>query len=78
MEKVYYPVLKEALEIHGEIDMKVMIAQALQMGDEDITVTKQEPLYLSVKSLLMCTRPIFHWNSSRKPLDLSMEMTMHS
>lgn len=34
MEKVYYPVLKEALEIHGEIDMKVMIAQALQMGDE--------------------------------------------
>ena len=31
---VYYPVLKEALEIHGEIDMKVMIAQALQMGDE--------------------------------------------
>ncbi len=34
MEKEYYPVIKEALEIHGEIDMKVMIAQALQMGDE--------------------------------------------
>ena len=34
MRKEYYPVLKEALEIHGEIDMKVMIAQALQMGDE--------------------------------------------
>ena len=34
MEKEYYPVYKEALELHGEIDMKVMIAQALQMGDE--------------------------------------------
>lgn len=34
MRDIYYPVLKEALEIHGEIDMKVMIAQALQMGDE--------------------------------------------
>lgn len=34
MRDCYYPVLKEALEIHGEIDMKVMIAQALQMGDE--------------------------------------------
>lgn len=34
MEKEYYPVLKAALERHGEIDMKVMISQALQMGDE--------------------------------------------
>ena len=34
MRDEYYPVLKEALELHGEIDMKVMIAQALQMGDE--------------------------------------------
>ena len=34
MREVYYPVLKEVLEIHGEIDLKVMIAQALQMGDE--------------------------------------------
>ena len=34
MRDVYYPVLKQALERHGEIDMKVMIAQALQMGDE--------------------------------------------
>jgi len=34
MRDYYYPVIKEALEIHGEIDMKVMIAQALQMGDE--------------------------------------------
>lgn len=34
MRNEYYPVLKQALEIHGEIDMKVMIAQALQMGDE--------------------------------------------
>ncbi|MBR0435962.1 MAG: DUF1116 domain-containing protein [Clostridia bacterium] len=34
MEKEYYPVYREALERHGEIDMKVMIAQALQMGDE--------------------------------------------
>lgn len=34
MHDEYYPVLKQALELHGEIDMKVMIAQALQMGDE--------------------------------------------
>lgn len=34
MEEVLYPVLKEALEIHGPIDLKIMIAQAVQMGDE--------------------------------------------
>ncbi|MDO4322597.1 MAG: DUF1116 domain-containing protein [Lachnospiraceae bacterium] len=34
MKEEYYPVLKEALALHGEIDMKVMIAEALQMGDE--------------------------------------------
>jgi hypothetical protein len=34
MEKELAPVLKQALEIHGEIDLKSMIAQALQMGDE--------------------------------------------
>ena len=34
MREVYYPVLKQALELHGEIDLEVMIAQALQMGDE--------------------------------------------
>lgn len=34
MEKTLGPVLKDALEIHGEIDLKTMIAQVLQMGDE--------------------------------------------
>ncbi|OQB24337.1 MAG: membrane protein FdrA [Firmicutes bacterium ADurb.Bin182] len=34
MKNVLYPVLKEAMQIKGEIDLKVMIAQALQMGDE--------------------------------------------
>lgn len=34
IQEDYYPVIKEALKLHGEIDMKVMIAQALQMGDE--------------------------------------------
>ncbi len=34
MEKILGPVLKEALEINGEIDLKTMIAQVLQMGDE--------------------------------------------
>ena len=29
-----YPLLKEAVLIHGEIDLKTMIAQVLQMGDE--------------------------------------------
>ena len=34
MEKELYPLLKAAVEIHGEIDLKTMIAQVLQMGDE--------------------------------------------
>ena len=34
METVLYPVLKETIEIHGPIDLKTMIAQAVQMGDE--------------------------------------------
>lgn len=34
MEEVLAPVLKEALELCGEIDLKTIIAQVLQMGDE--------------------------------------------
>lgn len=34
MEKSLAPVLKEALEIKGSIDLKTIIAQLLQMGDE--------------------------------------------
>ena len=34
IQKELYPLLKEALELHGEIDLKTMIAQVLQMGDE--------------------------------------------
>ncbi len=34
MEEVLYPVLKEAIELKGEINLKNIIAQALQMGDE--------------------------------------------
>lgn len=34
MEKTLAPVLKRALELAGEIDLKTMIAQVLQMGDE--------------------------------------------
>jgi hypothetical protein len=34
MERVLYPVLKEAIAVHGPIDLKNLIAQALQMGDE--------------------------------------------
>lgn len=34
METDLYPVLKAGLEIKGEIDIKTMIAQLLQMGDE--------------------------------------------
>ena len=34
METVLYPLLKETIEIHGPLDLKVMIAQALEMGDE--------------------------------------------
>lgn len=34
MEKTLYPILKEALAIHGPIDLKHLIAQSVQMGDE--------------------------------------------
>lgn len=34
MEKVLAPVIKEAMEITGEINLKTLIAQVLQMGDE--------------------------------------------
>ncbi|MFZ5351238.1 MAG: DUF1116 domain-containing protein [Bacillota bacterium] len=34
MENTLAPVLKEALELHGPVDLKTMIAQAIQMGDE--------------------------------------------
>lgn len=34
MENLLAPLLKEALKLHGPIDLKTMIAQALQMGDE--------------------------------------------
>jgi len=34
MEEVLYPVLKEAIGMIGEINLKNIIAQALQMGDE--------------------------------------------
>lgn len=34
MEKVLAPIIKEALSLHGPIDLKSMIAQVLQMGDE--------------------------------------------
>lgn len=34
MEKELYPVLKAALDILGEVDLKTMVAQVLQMGDE--------------------------------------------
>ncbi len=34
MKNVLYPVLKAGMDIKGEIDIKTMIAQILQMGDE--------------------------------------------
>ncbi len=34
MEEVLAPVLGEAIQIHGDIDLRTLIAQALQMGDE--------------------------------------------
>lgn len=34
IEKILAPVLKEALKLSGEIDLKTMISQVLQMGDE--------------------------------------------
>lgn len=34
MENLLAPLLKQALKLHGQIDLKTMIAQALQMGDE--------------------------------------------
>lgn len=34
MEKTLYPIMKQALEIHGPLDIKNLIAQSVQMGDE--------------------------------------------
>ncbi len=34
MEKIMYPILKNAIESLGKIDLKTIIAQALHMGDE--------------------------------------------
>jgi len=34
MENLLAPLLKQTLKLHGPIDLKTMIAQALQMGDE--------------------------------------------
>lgn len=34
MENLLAPLLKQALKLHGPMDLKTMIAQALQMGDE--------------------------------------------
>ncbi len=34
MEKILAPVLKEALKLRGDIDLKSLIAQVVQMGDE--------------------------------------------
>lgn len=34
LQNTLYPIIKEALEIQGEINLKTMIAQVLQMGDE--------------------------------------------
>jgi hypothetical protein len=34
MENLLAPLLKQALKLHGQIDLKTMITQALQMGDE--------------------------------------------
>ena len=34
MENLLAPLLKQALKLHGSIDLKTMITQALQMGDE--------------------------------------------
>ena len=42
--------LKEALEIHGPIDIKSMNAQALQMGDEMHNRNKRAPHCLSARS----------------------------
>jgi hypothetical protein len=34
MQRVLAPVLGQAIELHGEVDLRSLIAQALQMGDE--------------------------------------------
>ncbi|MDD2364444.1 MAG: DUF1116 domain-containing protein [Saccharofermentanales bacterium] len=34
MEKTLYPIMKEALEIYGPMDIKNLMAQSVQMGDE--------------------------------------------
>ena len=41
MERVLGPLLKEALELHGPMDLKTLIAQMLQMEMRDIIEINQ-------------------------------------
>jgi hypothetical protein len=60
MEKELYPVLKEAMAIKKEIDVKVLVAKLLQMGDEGHNRNEAGTSLLIrelVPAILACSKP---------------------
>ncbi|HRX58979.1 MAG TPA: DUF1116 domain-containing protein, partial [Eubacteriales bacterium] len=60
MEKELYPVLKEAMEIKKEIDIKVLVSKLLQMGDEGHNRNEAGTSLLIrelVPAIMACSKP---------------------
>jgi len=60
MEKELYPVLKEAMEIKKEIDVKVLVSKLLQMGDEGHNRNEAGTSLLIrelVPAIMACSKP---------------------
>ena len=61
MEQELYPVLKDALAIKGEIDVKVLVSKLLQMGDEGHNRNEAGTSLLLrelVPAIMNCNRPL--------------------
>ncbi len=61
MERELYPVLKDAMAIKGEIDIKVVVAKLLQMGDEGHNRNEAGTSLLIrelVPAIMNCDRPL--------------------
>jgi len=61
MERELYPVLKDALAIKGEIDVKVLVSKLLQMGDEGHNRNEAGTSLLLrelVPAIMNCDRPL--------------------
>lgn len=67
MRDEYYPVLKEALELHGEIDLKVMIARLSRWATRATTGTRPARPCSCGRSPRTSTTPTSPRNSRRPP-----------